>query len=130
MSEDIKPITAEELRDAGFAPGNYCCKCVPCGAYFDGDKRASRCQNCATKTVLERRRLSALLKLGDKVKVSPTYVYAVDWREIYFITAIKARVGSGEPAYAIGDHWPPRHLGDFTDGWHEHDLVPAGESAR
>ena len=38
-----------ELRDFGYAPGKYWCKCQHCSLLFDGDKRASNCEDCAEK---------------------------------------------------------------------------------
>lgn len=32
---------------AGYAPGNYHCKCADCEATFEGDKRAIQCLPCA-----------------------------------------------------------------------------------
>lgn len=34
----------------GYAPGNYHCKCFTCEKVFEGDKRASRCLECAAST--------------------------------------------------------------------------------
>lgn len=34
---------------AGYAPGNYYCTCMDCKQQFQGDKRAIRCEPCATK---------------------------------------------------------------------------------
>ena len=33
----------------GFAPGNYTCKCSECKNHYDGEKRSSTCESCATK---------------------------------------------------------------------------------
>jgi hypothetical protein len=35
------------MKIAGFANGNYVCKCKDCRASFVGDKRAFRCEECA-----------------------------------------------------------------------------------
>lgn len=31
----------------GYAPGNYHCNCCKCGSFFNGDKRAVECEQCA-----------------------------------------------------------------------------------
>ncbi len=38
-----------------WAPGGYMCSCITCGRYFEGDKRAVVCADCAyaRKQVLE-----------------------------------------------------------------------------
>ena len=38
---DVRP------KKAGWAPGNYTCKCCVCSCDFMGDKRASSCADCA-----------------------------------------------------------------------------------
>jgi hypothetical protein len=43
---DGAPLT---LRDFGFAPGNYSCRCFSCEREFIGDKRAIQCERCATE---------------------------------------------------------------------------------
>lgn len=42
---------------AGYAPGNYTCKCIDCEERFSGDKRAIRCLECAA--VVANQRLQA-----------------------------------------------------------------------
>ena len=39
----------DDLIEYGYAGGKYNCKCIDCGLIFLGDKRASRCQICATE---------------------------------------------------------------------------------
>jgi hypothetical protein len=49
----------------GYAPGNYQCKCVTCEKIFEGDKRASRCLECAALTAnaaLSNRRADEAVK--------------------------------------------------------------------
>ena len=43
---------------AGYAPGNYTCKCIDCEERFSGDKRAIRCLECAA--VVANQRLQAM----------------------------------------------------------------------
>jgi hypothetical protein len=43
---------------AGYAPGNYTCKCIDCEERFSGDKRAIRCLECAA--VVANQRLQAV----------------------------------------------------------------------
>lgn len=39
---------------AGYAPGNYTCRCLDCGEQFIGDKRAINCLECAAVAVKSR----------------------------------------------------------------------------
>ena len=41
-----------ELRNAGWAPGNYVCRCVRCEKRHIADKRAPLCLGCARKKLL------------------------------------------------------------------------------
>lgn len=50
MSDDLRQH--KDLRDAGYAPGNYTFKCIDCEQEAVGDKRARRCLPCAEKRVL------------------------------------------------------------------------------
>jgi hypothetical protein len=47
-SSDFK--TDKRSAKAGWAPGDYACKCCVCSIQFNGDKRASMCADCAYKT--------------------------------------------------------------------------------
>ena len=42
-------MAAKKYPIGGFAPGNYHGKCRTCGSDFQGDKRASQCEPCATE---------------------------------------------------------------------------------
>ena len=44
--------TDKKYPIAGFAPGNYDCKCVTCDERFHGDKLAYQCEPCAEKEML------------------------------------------------------------------------------
>lgn len=48
---DWKSTLSIDTRPArnGWAPGDYTCRCHDCRAYFNGDKRAIRCGDCAYK---------------------------------------------------------------------------------
>jgi len=54
--EHGNPFFASEFKTdprpkkAGWAPGNYTCKCCVCNAAFIGDKRAVTCADCAYRT--------------------------------------------------------------------------------
>lgn len=39
---------------AGYAPGDYTCRCIVCERRFDGDKRAYNCLECAASIVKKR----------------------------------------------------------------------------
>jgi len=51
-----EPARELTLLDFGYAPGNYTFKCLDCGQEGVGDKRASRCETCATQALRENRR--------------------------------------------------------------------------
>lgn len=72
----VEPVPVSPLRDGilsawplcGYAPGNYCGRCRDCGVeWWDGDKRASQCLECASrsakKLIEEGRRLKQVTHL-------------------------------------------------------------------
>jgi hypothetical protein len=46
---EVKREQDHRPQNGAWAPGNYFCKCVPCGNTFLGDKRAHECAPCAYK---------------------------------------------------------------------------------
>ena len=51
----VKATRELTLKDFGYAPGNYTFKCLDCGQESIGDKRAARCETCATQAMRENR---------------------------------------------------------------------------
>lgn len=45
--ENTKDDQRPALVSKGWAPGDYFCKCFECKSQFLGDKRATRCADCA-----------------------------------------------------------------------------------
>ena len=42
-------MSEQELKQHGYADGDYHCYCQKCGGRFIGDKRAVTCKSCATQ---------------------------------------------------------------------------------
>lgn len=40
---------SQDLTLYGYARGHYSCRCMSCGQYFTGDKKAQRCLECAQR---------------------------------------------------------------------------------
>jgi hypothetical protein len=51
--EKVEVRVPYTLKDCGYAPGNYICKCSDCKKTHIADKRAWRCVSCAD-TMLKR----------------------------------------------------------------------------
>lgn len=62
------PLT---LRDFGYAPGGYTCRCFSCGETFTGDKRAGQCEPCARKKLAQS-------QVKTSAPLDPTHQAALD----------------------------------------------------
>lgn len=62
-------------------------------------------------------------RIGDPVQVVPDYRYGEWVGQPLWVSG--ANLNSlNQINYWVSDHWPPRHLGDSTDGFTEDDLMP------
>lgn len=60
---DLKPWPL-----AGYAPGNYFCKCTDCGNEFEGDKRAFTCLECAVTAIKSRADATAISERDRRIE--------------------------------------------------------------
>lgn len=68
-------------------------------------------------TIVEQR-----FRIGDLVQVVPDYRYGEWVGQPLWISGANLNT-LNEINYWVADHWPPRHLGDTTDGFSEADLM-------
>lgn len=71
-------VSEEQIKAwplAGYAPGNYHCKCAICETIFEGDKRAVMCLECAARSVNKRLQAAASVPPDSGVAVK-----ALEWK--------------------------------------------------
>ncbi|SCW95960.1 hypothetical protein [Ancylobacter rudongensis] len=70
-------------------------------------------------------------KLGDRVAISPSSEWHADWRDWAGYVCELHMCPSGKIDVGVSNHYPPKHLGDITDGFEPVDLIaaPADEAA-